>query len=430
MVLSQYYEAQQAVLGALLIEPDKLAGKIFREVSPDALTSAPLRHIFEAAKELYLSDASLDIVTIADRAGSGYVETMRQVMALTPTANNIDEHIRIVNDGYRLDRLHTLAEQMSTAASWADGKAALEQASRMLAVQSNRRVSSYTDLILRYLDRQGDGNPPWKLDWGIEALNKNIIPRHGWFVILGADSSVGKTALALQMALSMAKGGESVGFFSYETDCDGVSDRLLANAANVVLSRSKKKQLSDGDYQRVSAEGMKADKVKFTLIESSGYSVDDIRAEVLIHRFTVIFIDYVQLIPAGRSEDRWQVVTAVSMALHTMAQQLGVVVVGLSQVTPPEVNLKSGKRRTLRKSDLRESRQLVNDADVIMMMDLEDQTNPRSRRVLMIDKNKDGPLAKIYLNFDPDYMRFTSRAELPQQVKFEELPDDGDEIPF
>ena len=430
MVLSQYYEAQQAVLGALLIEPDKLAGKIFREVSPDALTSAPLRHIFEAAKELYLSDASLDIVTIADRAGSSYVETMRQVMALTPTANNIDEYIRIVNDGYRLDRLHTLAEQMSTAASWTDGKAALEQASKLLAVQSNRRISSYTDLILRYLDRQGDGKPPWALDWGIEALNKNIIPRPGWFVILGADSSVGKTALALQMALSMAKGGESVGFFSYETDGDGVADRLLANAANVMLSRSKKKQLSEHDYQRVSAEGLRSDKVKFKLIESSGYSVDDIRAEVLIHRFSVIFIDYVQLIPAGRSEDRWQVVTAVSMALHTMAQQLGVVVIGLSQVTPPEVNLRSGKRRMLRKSDLRESRQLVNDADVIMMIDLEDQSNPRSRRVLMIDKNKDGPLAKIYLNFDPDYMRFTSRAELPTQVKFEELPEDGETIPF
>ena len=232
------------------------------------------------------------------------------------------------------------------------------------------------------------------------------------------------------MALSMAKGGESVGFFSYETDGDGVADRLLANAANVMLSRSKKKQLSEHDYQRVSAEGLRSDKVKFKLVESSGYSVDDIRAEVLIHRFSVIFIDYVQLIPAGRTEDRWQVVTAVSMALHTMAQQLGVVVIGLSQVTPPEVNLKSGKRRMLRKSDLRESRQLVNDADVIMMMDLEDKSNPRSRRVLMIDKNKDGPLAKIYLNFDPDYMRFTSRTEPPAQVKLEELPDDGEQIPF
>ena len=117
------------------------------------------------------------------------------------------------------------------------------------------------------------------------------------------------------------------------------------------------------------------------------------------------------------------------MALHSMAQELGVVVIGLSQVTPPEANQKTGTRRGLRKGDLRESRQLINDADVIMMMDLEDPNNPASRRVLLIDKNKDGPLAKVYLNFDPEYMRF-SDGRKPEPVKFEELQDDGEPIPF
>ena len=77
----------------------------------------------------------------------------------------------------------------------------------------------------------------------------------------------------------------------------------------------------------------------------------------------------------------------------------------------------------------RESRQLINDADVIMMMDLEDPANPASRRGLLIDKNKDGPLAKVYLTFDPEYMRF-SDGRRPGQVKFEELPDDGEKPPF
>ena len=244
-----------------------------------------------------------------------------------------------------------------------------------------------------YRDRQDDGEPQRTLDWGIEALNKNIIPRPGLFVILGADSSAGKTALALQMALSMAKGGESVGFFAYVTHWD------------------------------CAAKGLGPDKVKFKFIESFGYSVDDIRAETINHSFSVIFIDCIQLIPAGYAEDRWPALTAVSTALHTMAQQLGVVIIGLSRVRPPEVDPKTGKRRMLSKSDLRGSRQLVNDADVIMMMDLEDQSNPRSRRVLMIDKNKDGPREKIFLDFDPNHMRFTTRAEVPVQVNLEELPE-------
>lgn len=221
-----------------------------------------------------------------------------------------------------------------------------------------------------YRDRQGDGKPQRTLDRGIEALNKNIIPRPGMFVILGVDSSAGKPTLALQMALSMAKRGESVGFFSYETEVHGVDERL------------------------------QSDMVKFKLIESFGCSVDDIRAETINHRFSVIFIDCIQLIPAGCAEDRWPVVTAVSTALQTMAQQLGVVVIGLSLVTPPKVDPKTGKRRMLHESDLRGSRQLINDADVIMLLDLEDRSNPRSRRVLMIAKNKYGPCEKIFIDFD------------------------------
>lgn len=80
------------------------------------------------------------------------------------------------------------------------------------------------------------------------------------------------------------------------------------------------------------------------------------------------------------------------MALHSMAQELGVTVVALSQVTPPEPG-KDGKRRQLRKEDLRESRQLLQDAEAILMMDLADPKDYRSQRVLIVDKNKDGALA-------------------------------------
>lgn len=429
MELTQYYDAQLAVIGSLLIEPDKLAGKIFHRVREEDFSAAELRHIFEAAKHVFLSGAPLDAVTICDRAGSSYAPVIRQAMDATPTTVNVGEYIRIMQDSARLRRLNELAAEMSDASTWDEGRQVLERAARMLSDRPGRKASNYTELIGRYLDRQNDETPPWRLDWGIDALNKNLSPSPGWFVILGADSSVGKTALALQMAMSMARAGERVGFFSYETSRDGIIDRLLANAAGVRLRQSKEKSLTEHDFARVSSEGMRSSKIPLTVIESARYTVDDLRSEILAERYSVVFVDYVQLVPAGKKADRWQVVTEVSMALHSMAQELGVVVIGLSQVTPPEPNQKTGKRRGLRKGDLRESRQLINDADVIMMMDLEDPANPASRRVLLIDKNKDGPLAKVYLTFEPEYMRF-SDGRKPENVTFKELEDDGEPIPF
>lgn len=429
MELIHYYDAQVSVLGSLMIEPDKLAGKIFHSIRAEDFSEAPIRNVFRAAREIFLAGTPLDAVTVCDRAGSGYASLIRQVMDATPTTANIDEYIRIVQDGARLRLLRDLAGKMTDAMSWADGRRLLEQANRLLSDRPNRRASSYTELISRYLDRQNDKTPPYKLDWGIQALTRNLFPSPGWFVILGADSSVGKTALALQMALAMAKDGTKVGFFSFETDRDRVTNRLLANAAEVGMGRSVRKTLTDADFRRVSNEGIRSERVPLWVIESAGYTVDDLRAEVLSSRYEVIFIDYVQLIPEGRSDNRVQTVTAASMALHAMAQELGVVVVGLSQVTLPEKNPRTGKRPMVHKENLRESSQLCKDADVIMMMDLEDPLNASGRRVLTLEKNKDDALAKVYLSFDPEHMRFSDGSKM-ENVTLKELDDNNEPVPF
>lgn len=459
MDLIHYYDAQVAVLGSLLIEPDKLSGEIMHRVRPEDFGDAPLRNIFRAAKELYLANAPLDAVTVVERAGKGYEPLVRQILEATPTAQNWEAYVTLLKDGAQMAFLRRLGEQLQDAKDMEQCRKLLASAEGMLTARPGRKASTYQELISDYLDRQSDKSPPDYLDWGIEQLNRNISVSPGRFVILGADSSVGKTALALQLAYNIAAKGKRVGFFSYETSRADAGDRIMANTANINLPRSKHKELSEEDYIKATAEGDRSVKIRFTLVETSGYTVDELRTETLAGRYDVIFIDYVQLIPA-KASDRWQVVTEVSMALHTMAQQLGVTVIALSQVTPPELD-KKGKRRPLRKGDLRESRQLINDADLILMMDLVDPDDSQSLRVLRIDKNKDGPLGKIYLSFDAEHMRFTSAPAPPSeayqkvmdavakakkeqreearkkkgqpidgQAKFEELPDNGEPPPF
>ena len=177
-----------------------------------------------------------------------------------------------------------------------------------------------------------------------------------------------------------------------------------------------------------------------------------------MRKFDVIFIDYVQLIDAP-GQERWDIVTGISMSLHRMAQQLGVTVVGLSQITPAQ---KGGKQAPT-KDDLRESRQLKQDADVIMILSPStDDDDPENTRVLDVAKNKDGRCGKIKLRFEPQHMTFTElitlsgmraegqaiknqrisegkkairkdnakAAQTAQPPKLEELDDDEEEIPF
>lgn len=299
-----------------------------------------------------------------------------------------------------------------------------------MTARAARKVASYGQMLHDFLDRQADRSPPRHLRWGFRPLDKLLTVSPGRFIILGADSSVGKTAFALQLARSMAGEGQRVGFFSFETSCEDAMDRIVANRAEVPLPRTKQKALSTEDYRRVTAEADDYHKLPLEIVEAAGCTVEELRSLTLAGRYEIIFIDYVQLIPA-RGSERWQVVTEVSMALHTMAQQLGVTVIALSQVTPPEAD-KNGKRRMLAKGDLRESRQLINDADVILMMDLENPALRDSRRVLMIDKNKDGPVGKLYLNFEPEHMRFSVSTKAPgRKAAMQELKEgEGGELPF
>ena len=460
MDLIQSYDAQVAVLGSLLLEPEKLGGEIMHAVSPDDFGTPTLRNLFRAAREIYLEGSPLDPVTLVSRAGAAYDKTVRDILVATPTAANWEAYVGILKEGAKIDRLHKLAEELLETNTLEAGRKLLAQAEDILTERPGRRAANYTELVSAYCDRQNDSSPPDYLDWGIEQLNRHLSVSPGRFVILGADSSVGKTAFALQLAYNIACTGKRVGFFSYETSNEDAADRILANTADVNLPRTKKKCLTAADWERVASEGVRSGRIPLTVVETAGCGVDDLRTEILAGRYQVVFIDYIQLIP-GRASDRWQVVTEVSMALHTMAQQLGVTIIALSQVTPPETD-KNGKRRALRKGDLRESRQLINDADVILMMDLTDPNDTASLRVLQVDKNKDGPVGRMYLSFDPEHMRFKpenpppgesyrrvmgalaeqrreqqaqrraeKQAAIDGQARLEELPDNvGGPLPF
>lgn len=459
MVLESYYDAQVSVLGCLIIDPNRLAGEIFQRVTESDFRDATLHNLFAAAKTVWNSDTPLDPVTLLNAAGNGYDQVIRQIMDATPTCAHWETYCEILRESSQLSQMRDLADKILDCSDIESARKLLAKAEGLVMDRPMYKITSYTDMIGGFLGRQQSKKAPDYLDWGMPELNEALSISPGRFVILAADSSVGKTAFALQLARNMAASGKRVGFFSYETSQADAADRVIANFADVRLPKIKRRRLESEDIKRVMQEGRRSDNLDWDLIECAGATVDDIRAITLMRRYDIILIDYVQLIP-DKGEARWQQVSNVSMDLHTLSQQLGVTVIGLSQVTPSKTS--TGERKALSRENLRESRQLILDAEAILIMDLTDPKDFLSPRYLKIDKNKDGPCGTMLLRFDPQHMRFSyqppfkdgaqqkadelnakkdanrkARQEkeagkpMTGQQRFEELPDDyGGELPL
>lgn len=400
--------AEASVIGSMLIEP-KCVPELMQELTAEDFTDGTLRLYFETIRRNFLQRIPLDIVTVVSSLGVGeeaqnrHAAKMVDLMTMTPTAANCLYYARIIRDRRQLRQIQAACAAAAQGKTLEDARELLTKAAGLLVQKQADRDKGYGDLIAELVSRQDKTEPDY-LDWGIPALNEKLHAGPGRFVILGADSSVGKTALALQFALQISK-RKRVGFFSYETTLADATDRLIANDADVSLGRLKGKHLTDEEMDAIMEAGERSDKRQLRILETARYTVEDIRAKTIARGFQVIFVDYVQMIPTRR-KDRYEAVTEISIGLHALAQELGVTVIGLSQVTVPDTD-KKGRRRYISKEDLRESRQLKQDADVILLLDLVDPAIRSGDRVLQIEKNRDGPLAHLFLSFDPSRMRFS-----------------------
>lgn len=425
-------QAQQAVIGSMLID-ENCVGLVMQQTTPEHFSDGGMRHLYEAVRGLWLEHAPVDPVTVLHAAGPAYEKPITALMQATPTAANIEAYLEILHDCARLSVYRAAADRILTECRTADEAAQVWEAlGRELMGRSKVRCVTMSEAITRYLDRMNDQTPPDTISLGIERLDRLLNLGRGKFLILAADSSAGKTALALQFAYHIASTGKKIGFFSLETDNDTLTDRLMAEVqvAGINLPRSKAKALSTADYQRAVDAGQRSARVPLCLIDNCE-TLDKIRAWTIQQGFEVIVVDYLQLIDE-EGDKRWDVVTRISMALHRMAQTLGVTVIGLSQVTPPDKT----QKKALTMDDLRESRQLKHDADVILLLELCDEFP--NGRTLTIAKNKDGRRNKgMKLNFDPEHMTFSFYKRVqPSEVPGQGAPmwamgdDEGGENPF
>lgn len=404
-----YYEAQCSVVGSALIDARSIP-EIMQAVRVEDFGQPGLRTVFSAIHDLWLEGQPVDPVTVLGRTGDAYRQLARECMEITPTAANVGAYCRIVRDNARLMRLRLVAEKILQASELAEALALMAECETIGGGVDDLKVVTIQEALQASYVRATEPLDGAWIDWGFFDLNSILRVGRGKFVVLAADSSVGKTALALQLAWNIAR-RQRVGFYSLETDTDTLGDRAVAQRVGIDLAKLQRRTVTKDQWRQWLEVNKLSAKVDLELVPASRLSLAQLRAHILARRHQIAVIDYIQMLDApGR--DAAEKIRAVSLSLHRLAQESGVTIIGLSQLTvPPD----APNKWVPRLESLRESRQLKNDADVVLMLYLHERNRRAGGRWLSVSKNKEGGLGKIYLAYDGPHMFF--RAAHPPAEK-------------
>lgn len=426
--MADYLMLQRSVLGCVFLDQDT-AGDVVTTLQPEDFSDENARRTFLAIRSLYLSDEQIDAATVLCKMGPPnpeYEKYLLGIMDVAPTTANLQVWMEGLREQSQLRAVLSVAIQMcsegATMEQIRDLKAQLDLL--MMERRDVECLSMEQGLENFYNDLE---RTPQYLPWGIDLLDSGLTAEGGDYIVLGGYPSDGKTALALSMAYHQAK-SLRVGFFSLETKPSKLFNRVFSAAAQVSGTRIKRRTLTDEDHLLLERKADEVRSRQLFMVRSSSMTAEDIAAYARAKRFDVVYIDYLTLVQApGKTE--FDQATYISKALHRLAQDTGVTVVALSQLSRPE----SGKIKPPTLASLRSSGQIEQDADIVMFVYREEPGRLRSRRILSVAKNKEGETGRVPLLFDGETQTFrvdvnglikTPRKEPEyKQQSFYALPD-------
>ena len=425
--LEQQLDAERAVIGSLLIDPD-IAGELLSAVAPEDFLNQANRLIYQTARALFRAGSPVDAITIRDRIGPNYNGYMVELMEITPTSVNWREYAALCRQQARLQRVRDVAQKLGEAITLDECRPLCADLGQLLS--DGRRTDAWTmrEMLDDFFNAQDPDTPaPEYVSFGLSQVDEGAFTELGDVVMVGGYPSDGKTALALMMAYHMA-GRYKVGFFSLETRKGKVRDRMVSHVAQISARDIKTRSLSEGDWSALIKKSDDMLKRDLTVLQASGMTATEIQAVSRAYGFQVIFIDYVQLVQPelDRRANRQEQMASVSMALHTFAQRTGTLVVDLAQLTRQE---RSGGWREPDMHDLKESGQFEQDADMIFLLFRPDpkdkELNKDQHRILKIAKNKEYKLGRWPLYFDGDKQTFSVLADASGRSVMRSLVDAG-----
>lgn len=405
--------AAVGVLGSMLID-EAAVGPMLMAVSEEDFQYPQHRNVFRAIRKRYSSGQAVDPILINEELGGTYGKLLAEMMDLTPTSANADDYAAALKKSSRLWQLQQIGDALATTEDEDQCRELIDKANMLFCERSSVRRVSMKQAFINFMKRR-EGKPVERLSWCFSDLDSQLHVGQGDMVVIGGYPSAGKTAFALQIAFHLAK-TKRVGFFSYETNADKLYDRTVACQTLTSFTGIMTNKLTQEDYDKIWDMRQLMTAPALDLLESSGMTVSSISAYAMASHYDVVIVDYLQKIPAmrsGRYLGDFERVSQVSSELQQLGRTTGKTVIALSQLTRAEKR-KDGSTPPPTLSSLRQSGQIEQDADVVMLLYKEYQDFAYSRRCLDIAKNKDGIAGLgLLLNFDGDKQRFSKSIGQP-----------------
>ena len=424
-------EAEQAVLGSMLIDADCIKD-VMDKLQPQDFYLQQNREIFETIYSMFIYSRPIDGVTVAREMEQNgvYRDDTRayllQLMEVTPTSANVMEYAGIIRDKALLRSMAKAAGDIAAMVQEGVGTAgdllsAAEQ--KIYAIRQGRgsqemaTVGAVLNDVMEQLAKLTAGSEPPGLSTGLSAVDRKINGLNkSDLLLLAARPGMGKTSMALNVALSAAKAsGKTVAIFSLEMSKEQLVTRLLANEGLIENTRLATGNLRESDWEKIAQAASVLNQTNIRIDDNPLLTVADMNAKCRrLENLGLVVIDYLQLMTSAggkgySGENRQQAVADISRMLKIMAKELQVPVLCLSQLS--RANEKREDKRPML-SDLRESGAIEQDADIVMFLYRDDYYNEDSEKrniaECIVAKNRHGETGKVELRWMPDYTAFST----------------------
>ena len=438
-LIPQNLEAEEAILGAILVNPSCLA-KVSDSLQAGCFYKPAHRYIYDAMISLFNQNDNIDIVSVSDvlsyegkleaSGGRAYINDLAQNAI---TTSNISYYAKIIKEkAVKRALINAGSEIVSKGYDLEPSDASLEQAEKLIYdISSNKSTSDLRpmkDLVLDAWDKieyrynhkdelSGVRTGFNDLDTLLNGLNKSDL------IILAARPAMGKTALALNIAQNVAiKENVPVCIFSLEMSASQLAQRMLCSYAEVDAQRLKTGNMQQKDLDKLAMAMNDFGQAQIYIDDTAGCTLTDLRTKCRRLKsqqkdLGLVVIDYLQLMESSGSEDRLQQISAISRGLKILAKELDVPVIALSQLSRA-VESRNDKRPML--SDLRESGSIEQDADIVMFIyradyyakadesEEEENINATSKGLseIIIAKHRNGPVDTVKLLFQSNITKF------------------------
>ena len=447
----QAREAEKAVLGGLMLETERFDSVILK-ISDKDFHGKDHQVIFESMGELINENKPLDPLTVSEKLDSknllnkiGGKDYLISLATETPTAANLEAYAEIIRQrsiARQLMKANSEIAELINNPQGMDGYSLLDEAERKIfslndeANRSQSSIMSMKELIPKSIDRlhqlAESGSKLLGSSTGFKAIDNKLQGlQDGDLIIVAGRPSMGKTALAMNIAENvLVKNDENTGavlVFSLEMPAESLTTRLLSGMSRLDQQDVRSGKLDNKQVTQVVEQSKRLRELPIYIDDSSLISPMELRARARrVNRqepngLSLIVVDYIQLMQVpGSLENRVNQISEISRSLKSLAKELNVPVLALSQLNRA-VEQRTDKRPMM--ADLRDSGAIEQDADVILFIYRDEvyneDTDQGNKAEIIIGKQRNGPIGKTYLTFLKQYARFEDF------VPDDRLPEEG-----